>query len=132
MSGQEFRIKVVSPVSHYSESFKRMVVREYEQGGVSKDALMYKYGIAGHSLVLNWCRKYGKLDYPKGTSIGRPMKDPQKRRIKELEQALERERLKVEAYQKLIEIAEREEGISILKKDAAKQLQNWRKSTRDA
>ena len=27
------------------------------------------------------CRKYGKLHYPKFSSMGRPMKDPQKQRI---------------------------------------------------
>jgi transposase len=36
------------------------------------------------------------------------MKDPQKQRIKELEKELENERLKVIAFKKLIEIAERE------------------------
>jgi transposase len=49
-----------------------------------------------------------------------PMKDAQKRRIKELKKELENERLKVIAYGKLIEIAEREDGVSISKKDVAK------------
>jgi len=57
------------------------------------------------------------------------MKDPQKQRIKELEKQLAEEKLKVIAFQKLIEIAEREEGISILKKDAAKQLKSLDKNT---
>lgn len=35
--------------------------------------------------------------------------------------------MKVEAYEKLISIAEREEGISILKKDVAKQLKSLHK-----
>jgi len=46
--------------------------------------------------VLTWCRKFGKLHYPeKGKTIGRPMKDPQKQRIKELEKQLAEEKLKV-------------------------------------
>lgn len=78
---------------------------------------------------MNWCRKYGKLVYsPKGTVIGRPMKDPQKQRIKELEKQLADMKLKLGAYEKLIEITEREEGISILKKDGAKQSRNTDKS----
>jgi hypothetical protein len=52
------------------------------------------------------------------------MKDSQKRRIKELEA-----QMKVEAYQKLISIAEREEGISILKKDEAKPLKSLHNPT---
>jgi len=59
------------------------------------------------------------------------MKDLQKRRIKELEKELENERLKVIAYEKLIEIAEREDGVSISKKDVARQLQHLRRSTRE-
>jgi transposase len=120
------------PQKHYSETFKKMVVREYEQGTFNKDALQKKYQIGGRSRVLTWCRKYGKLHYPqKGVIIIRPMKDPQKRRIKELERLLAEEKLKVSeeklkviAYRKLIEIAEREEGISITKKGAAKRSRN--------
>ena len=59
------------------------------------------------------------------------MKDPQKQRIKELEKELENERLKVIAFKKLIEIAEREDGISISKKDVARQLKILRKATRE-
>jgi transposase len=44
------------------------------------------------------------------------MKDPQKRRIKDLEKELADVKLKLLAYEKLIAIAEQAEGISILKK----------------
>ncbi|WP_143874461.1 IS3 family transposase [Nostoc linckia] len=104
------------PAVKYSEAFKRAVVKDYEKGILNKDQIQAKYGIGGNSRVLEWCRKYGKLHYPKPSSIGRPMKDPQKQRIKELEKQLEDARLKVLAYEKLISITEKEEGISILKK----------------
>jgi len=42
-------------------------------------------------------------------------------KIAELEKALAYEQMRSRAYEKLIEIAEAEEGISILKKDGAKQ-----------
>lgn len=42
-------------------------------------------------------------------------------RIDELEKALAYERMRSRAFEKLIEIAEAEDGISILKKDGAKQ-----------
>ncbi len=120
-----------SPVSKYSEAFKRAVAAEYEKGILNKDQIQTKYGIGGNSLVLEWCRKYGKLHYPKLSAIGRPMKDPQKQRIKELEKQLEDARLKVLAYEKLISITEKEEGISILKKDVAKQLTSLPKPTQE-
>lgn len=119
------------PVTKYSEAFKRAVVSDYEKGILNKDQIQSKYGIGGNSRVLEWCRKYGKLHYPKFSSIGRPMKDPQKQRIKELEKQLEDARLKVLAYEKLISITEKEEGISILKKDAAKQLMSLPKPTQE-
>ena len=120
-----------SPVSNYSEAFKRAIVAEYERGILNKDQIQAKYGIRGNSRVLEWCRKYGKLHYPKSCAPGRPMKDPHKQRIKELEKQLEDARLKVLAYEKLISIAEKEEGISILKKDAAKQLTGLPKPTQE-
>lgn len=126
MEKQGIIIKVTVPASKYSEAFKRAVVQDYERGILNKDQIQIKYGIGGNSRVLTWCRKYGKLAYPeKGQAIGRPMKDPQKRRIKELEKELELARLKLLAYEKLISIAEQSEGISILKKDAAKQLKSF-------
>jgi len=119
------------PIPKYSEAFKRAVVADYEKGILNKDQIQAKYCIGGNSRVLEWCRKYGKLHYPKLSAVGRPMKDPQKQRIKELEKQLEDARLKVLAYEKLISIAEKEEGISILKKDAAKQLTSLPKPTQE-
>lgn len=128
MKNEELRNKKNPPQRYYSESFKRMVVAEYEKGFLNKDQIQLKYGIGGNSRVLEWCRKYGKLAYSKNIGIlGRPMKDPQKQRIKELECALREAELKVKAYEKLISVAEREEGISILKKGAAKQSGNLHK-----
>lgn len=114
-----------SPAYRYSESFKRAVVWEYEAGRLNKKQIRDKYSLGGKSRLLEWCRIYGKLAYPeKGTTIGRPMKDPQKQKIKELENALALAEARVKAYEKLIEIAEREEKISILKKGGAKQSTN--------
>lgn len=122
-------VKSSSPAKKYSEAFKKKVVAEHEKGILNKDQLQVKYGIGGNSVILNWCRQYGKLYYPpKGTVIGRPMKDPAKQRIKELEHQLAAMKLQLSAYEKLIEITEREEGISILKKDGARQSTSLDKS----
>ena len=42
-------------------------------------------------------------------------------RISNLERALELEKMRSRAFEKMIEMAEEEDGISILKKDGAKQ-----------
>ena len=43
------------------------------------------------------------------------------KRIEELRRSLELEKLRSRAFEKMIEIAEEEEGISIFRKDGAKQ-----------
>jgi len=129
MKKKELKVKASPQVKAYSEAFKLAVVREFEKGVLNKDQIQIKYGIGGNSRVLEWCRKYGKLHYPMKGFLGRPMKDPQKQRIRELEKQLEEAKLKVLAYEKLISNAEQAEGISILKKDVAKQLTSLPKPT---
>ncbi len=102
-------------IKSYSESFKRKVVREYERGHVTKDYLKSKYNIGGKSTVLKWCRKYGRFEYSKNYTTGRPMKDAEKQRIKILERQLKEAREKLIVYEKLIDVTKRESGIDILK-----------------
>ena len=84
MEQLKIRLKTGIPCPRYSEAFKKLVVREYETGVLNKDQLQQKYGLGGKSRVLEWCRKYGKFAYNSPVVNGRPMKDPQKQRIKEL------------------------------------------------
>jgi transposase len=114
---QQVTIKVKQYVPRkFSESFKRQVVREYERGAFSKKQIQAKYGIKGKSGLLNWCRKYGKFAYESPAQNGRPMKDPQKQRIKELEKKLRAAELKLKVYDKLIEVTNRELDADIVKK----------------
>lgn len=113
-------LKTSVPVVSYSESFKKQVVREYERGAFSKKQIQVKYGIKGKSRLLDWCRKYGKFAYDEPTTNGRPMKDPQKQRIKELEKKLKAAELKLKVYDKLIEVTNRELGVDVIKKIEAK------------
>ena len=104
------------PAVKYSEVFKKQVVREYERGAFSKKQIQVKYGIKGKSRLLDWCRKYGKFAYSSPAVNGRPMKDPQKQRIKELEKKLKAAEQKLKVYDKLIEITNRELDDDIVKK----------------
>ncbi|MFA8342961.1 MAG: IS3 family transposase [Rhodothermaceae bacterium] len=117
--------KTPSPKRSYSASFKLQVVQEYERGFCTKDYLMHKYKIGGHSTVLRWLRKYGKLHYPKSLATGRPMKDPEKQRIKELEAQLKQAQQKILVYEKVFEIAKREDGIDLIKNTETKLSKNW-------
>ncbi|MBS1563255.1 MAG: IS3 family transposase [Bacteroidetes bacterium] len=108
-------LKKGPPRPTYSEDFKRRVVKEFEQGKLNKDQLMVKYGIKGKSVVLAWCRKYGKFVYNTPAQNGRPVKDPHKK-IKELEKKLKAAELKLKVYDKLIEVTNRELDADIIKK----------------
>lgn len=125
MEQLKIRLRTGPPTRHYSESFKKQVVREFEGGLLNKDQLQVKYGLGGNSTVLKWCRKYGKFAYPKQTATGRPMKDPQKQRIKELEAKLKAAEQKLKVYDKLIEITSRELDQDIIKKIEARLSRSW-------
>jgi transposase len=129
MEKETLKSKNGFPTTRFGLAFKKKVVAEFERGFLNKDQLQVKYGIRGNSTVLKWCRKYGKLHYAQKGELGRPMKDPQKQRIKDLEKQLADAKLQIEAYQKLIEISEAEEKVSILKKDAVKQSVSLPKPT---
>jgi len=118
-------LKRGTPPQKYSETFKKQVVREFEKGFLNKDELKSKYNIGGKSMVLEWCRRYGSFAYDTPTTNGRPMKDSQKQRIKELEKKLKAAELKLKAYDKLIEITNRELDQDIVKKIEAELSKNW-------
>jgi transposase-like protein len=119
----------------FDETFKRMVVEEYLSTGCSKMGLLKKYDIHFKSAVQTWMKKLGYTDIhaaqnrtfvrinrmpvpPTKKSI-RPEDDLQKR-IKELERQLEDEKLRSEAYVRIIEKAEKELNIPIRKKPNTK------------
>ncbi len=125
MEQLKIRLKTGPPTPHYSEAFKKQIVREFERGLLNKDQLQIKYRIGGNSTVLKWCRKYGKFAYTSPTANGRPMKDPQKQRIRELEKKLKAAELKLKVYDKLIEITNRELNTDIVKKIEARLSESW-------
>lgn len=109
------------PVYTYSEAFKKQVVKEFELGLFCKADLRRRYEIRSHSCIDSWLRKYGKFTYLEKLTLGRPMKDPQTQRIKELEAQLAKKEQELLIFKKVIEIAERELKIQIVKKSGSKQ-----------
>jgi transposase len=120
MEQKVVKLTIKKPQRKFCEAFKKAVVKEFEQGLLNKDQLQHKYGLGGNSTVLKWCRKYGKFAYPQQPSTGRPMKDPQKQRIKELEAKLKAAEQKLKVYDKLIEVTNRQLNQDIVKKIEAK------------
>ena len=114
----------------YPESFKRKVIEEYLTTGVPKMELLRKYGIKSKSGIQTWMKNLGYTDAHRiakvkfrGITIDTlaqeiPLHDSGElqKKIKELERQLEDEKLRSEAYLRIIEKAEKELKISIKKK----------------
>ncbi len=116
--------------SIYSEEFKWKVVREVISGRFSKEEARKIYGIKSNCAILYWMRKYsGQEDYRQGGEPLGTLKAMSKKkeltskdkRIKELEESLQRETIRADLWQKMVELAEEELNIDIIKKYGAKQ-----------
>ena len=119
----------------YSEEFKLSVIRDYYSSGMSKYACVRKYQLRSDATLLNWLRKYEseKVSLPLQSEssndedmANRSKEDYKdentqlKKRIKELEKALEFSRLETLARDLMIDKAEDYFDISIRKKSGAK------------
>jgi transposase-like protein len=118
----------------YDDSFKRKVVDEFLKGKLTKIELRRKYNIGGKSAILTWMRQLGYADcnrWPKkikfrveSTHTSMPTGDKDKLELekenRELKRKLEDEKLRSEAYLRIIEKAEEELKISLKKKFSSK------------
>ena len=107
----------------YTLAFKLQVVGLVEKGELSYKQAQKKYGIQGRSTVLVWLRKHGTLDWslPNDRTLESPKEKTPEQRIKELEAALEEEKMKTKLLDTMINIAEKQYGLSIRKKSSPKQ-----------
>ena len=118
-------------VNQFTDEFKFMVIQEYLNTDISLRELKEKYGVRGNGCVSDWMRKFGDFKVTdEQISIQKAMskeedKTPRERKleakVKELEKALEQERLRTLALNTMINIAERDLKISIRKKSGTKQ-----------
>ena len=115
----------------FTEAFKMQVLSDYYSNGCNVRATARKWGIV-HQNILQWlkdsCKNQNKdVSLPQEeseTDMGSEEKQDilaLQERIFQLEKSLEYERLRVSAYERLIEIVKQEDGIDVLKKDGAKQ-----------
>ncbi len=119
----------------FDESFKRMVIEEYLETKCSKMELLRKYNITFKSAIQTWMKKLGYVDVHRGEqrvkfdrslplNLSMATKSENTRelqkRIQELEQQLHDEKLRSEAYARIIDKAEKELGIPIKKKPNTK------------
>ncbi len=118
---------------HYDQAFKKKVVEEYLTAGCTKMFLLRKYNIQFKSAIQTWMRilgysdpngqpqkfKFGKIIFtslPKNKKSSDTDSTKLQKKIFELERQLEDEKLRSEAYARIIEKAEKELKIPIRKK----------------
>lgn len=116
--------KSKKPQPLYSDSFKLGVVARVVNGEMSKEEARKRFGIGGKSSILEWMRKYRYCTTPSTqlpmVSQSETSEDPEelKKQVQQLEKKLKTERIRSEFYRTMIDVAERELGISIRKKSA--------------
>ena len=119
-------------VRSYSDSEKLQIIGEFLESGESMDTFQTKYGM-GHCTLSRWMIKFGMktISPPPFIVMKEKLKSiPEVKSLREqaleekiskLEKELEAAKLKAEAYNTLIEVAEEELGVDIRKKAGAKQ-----------
>ena len=128
-----YQVMTVKYQSPYDDSFKLQVLSDYYSSGMSKSIIIKKWGISLPTFS-KWQKLWPidskSLSLPEeiistyrmgGKDRGKSDEQILQERLAALERSLQMERLRCRALEKVIEIAEREEGISILKKDGVKQ-----------
>jgi transposase-like protein len=104
----------------YESSLKIAVAREYLTSNLGYGKLAQKYGLNGPSVVREFVKWYNKR-YPPGHEP-QPQQTIESKGIsdKQGDKALQEANLKIEALETLIEIAQKELGIDIVKKFGTK------------
>ena len=120
--------------NHYSEEFKLSVIRDYYSSGMSKCACRRKYHLSSPTMLNYWLRQFDSekevvplQSEPDEDDMANRSKDSYKdenaqlkKRIRELEKALEFSRLETLARDMMIDKAEDYFDIAIRKKSGAK------------
>lgn len=113
----------------YTEDFRISVVKEYLAGGISKRALCKKYSIPQQGTFNYWIRKFVGTD--KNESPMKKDKTPRsseseelirlRLELKQAKLSLYQERMRADAYDTMIDVAEEMFRIPIRKKAGTKQ-----------
>lgn len=126
MCNQEKKLKKITRTS-YSLIEKHSILDLYFKSGLSCRQFALQHGIdrSTLSLWLSSCKNAEKSVPLQSKLISMDAKDEMLEKLRaeneKLRHNLEFERLRVRAYERLLEIVKEEDGIDVLKKDGAKQ-----------
>ncbi|RHJ85286.1 transposase [Parabacteroides sp. AM08-6] len=112
----------------YTEEFRILVVKEYLSGGISKNALCKKHSIPQMVTLNSWLRKFVGDEQKENSMKKRESSNSEteeitrlKRELKEAKLALYQERMRADAHDTMIDVAEEMFKIPIRKKAGTKQ-----------
>jgi transposase-like protein len=118
---------MIRPSKNYTIKEKRKIAQLVISGKESVLSASHRFGIGGSMTIYRWIKQYqdGKLQQQSSTIMAKDQKNPSNSITVSdnaaMQDELEMLRLKVLAYETMIDIAEKELGISIKKKSSAKQ-----------
>jgi transposase-like protein len=104
--------RTTKKMNYYNDAFKMYVVSLVGSGRMNKEQARREFGIKGKSAILNWQKKFGTLiNKPIPESLMKPETEPSeadrlKACVTELEAELEGAKLRVCAYNTMIDMAE--------------------------
>lgn len=120
-----------SPQRSYSDAFKMQVLSDYYANGCHSYLTAKKWGIPEanvHRWIKTICINQKNVLslqsdlIPDNVMIEQqPTLEDLQKQVSDLQKSLEYERLRVAAYERLIEVVKKEDGIDLLKKGGAKQ-----------
>ena len=120
--------KSVGSPRTYSEELKQKVLKTIIEEGIGASEAAKRFGIKNESSIRNWINKYNKkmlvLQYQKDntTDMQEFSKAELEIKIKELEKKFSYQKMKSDAFDTMIKVAEKELKISIRKKSDTKQF----------
>ena len=125
---REYCAKIVGLQNRFSQHERDRIVREFLSEGLNSKEVAHHYGLSGAQVLYQWVGRYIEE-----TQIMRKTKEltdeefkamtPQEQlqELKRLKKALELEKIRSEAYDHMIELAEQQFNIPIRKKSGTKQ-----------
>jgi transposase-like protein len=120
----------------YSDDFKWKVVQEVLGGEITQAEAKRKYNIKSNSAILYWTRQLSGIEnyrdsrvvyLPEHDMSAKDKETEKDKKIRDLEEALEREQNRSLVYEMMIKVAEEDFGLPIRKKSGAKQLEELKK-----
>ncbi len=114
----------MSTRNYFSRTFKLHVLQEVARGKLTKEEARLKYGIKGHSAILNWQRDLAmdNLEVPMNSSENTKHDLESELEIKKLKKELSDAKFKLRAFEIYIQELEKETKGNLVKKSVTGQL----------